>query len=86
MKKRSIDDVSNTMFHVNKKPRSNLTPREQRRYRRDRIREEENKGREPTPREQRRIRRDRLREEENKVREKDRRIDQKQAKKRERQE
>ncbi|GJY12468.1 probable protein S-acyltransferase 7 [Tanacetum coccineum] len=86
--KRSIDDVSNTMFHANKKPalRSDLTPREQRHYRRDIIREEENKDREPTPREQRLIRRDRVREEENKVREKDRRIDQKQAKKRERQE
>ncbi|GJV14803.1 DEAD-box ATP-dependent RNA helicase 21 [Tanacetum coccineum] len=86
--KRSIDDVSNTMFHANKKPalRSDLTPREQRHYKTDRIREEENKDREPTPREQRLIRRDRVREEENKVREKDRRIDQKQAKKRERQE
>ncbi|GJS64600.1 hypothetical protein Tco_0679164, partial [Tanacetum coccineum] len=65
---RSIDDVSNTMFHANKKPalRSDLTPREQRHYKRDRIREEENKDREPTPREQRLIRRDIVREEENK--------------------
>ncbi|GJT45834.1 DEAD-box ATP-dependent RNA helicase 21 [Tanacetum coccineum] len=84
--KRSIDDVSNTVVHSNKKPRSNLTPREQRHDRRDRIREEENKVMEPTPREQRHIRRDRVREEENRVGEKDRRIDQKQAKKRERQE
>ncbi|GKA90050.1 DEAD-box ATP-dependent RNA helicase 21-like protein [Tanacetum coccineum] len=61
--------------------RSDLTPREQRHYRRDIIREEENKDKEPTPREQRSIMRDRVREEENMVREKDRRIDQKQAKK-----
>nr|GEX11744.1 probable protein S-acyltransferase 7 [Tanacetum cinerariifolium] len=78
--KRLMDDVSNTIVHSNKKPRSNLTPREQRRIGRDRIREEENKNREPTPREKRHIRRDRVREEENKVRE------EKQAKNRERHE
>ncbi|GKE10797.1 hypothetical protein Tco_1414348 [Tanacetum coccineum] len=96
--KRSIDDVSNTILHANKKPafRSNPTPHEQRRDRRDRVREEQNNilhankklvfRSNPTPREQHRDRRDRVREEHNKVREKDRIIDQKQSKKREREE
>ncbi|GJR44736.1 hypothetical protein Tco_1312839 [Tanacetum coccineum] len=73
---------------------SNPTPHEQRRDRRDRVREEQNNilhankkhvfRSTPTPCEQRRNRRDRVCEEHNMVREKDRIIDQKQSKKRER--
>nr|GFB43866.1 DEAD-box ATP-dependent RNA helicase 21 [Tanacetum cinerariifolium] len=67
--KRSIDYVSNTILHANKKPalRSSLTPHERRHARRDRIRKEET-----TPREQ-----------QNKLRKKDWTINQKHAKKRE---
>nr|GEX66336.1 hypothetical protein [Tanacetum cinerariifolium] len=79
--KRSIDYVSNTILHSNKKPAlgSSLTPRERRHARRVRICEEET-----TPREQRHARRDKVREAENKLWKKDRTINQKQAKKRER--
>ncbi|GKA91729.1 transposase, MuDR, MULE transposase domain protein [Tanacetum coccineum] len=54
-------------LNITKEMCLDLTPREQRHYKTDRIREEENKDREPTPREQRLIRRDRVREEENKI-------------------
>ncbi|GJW24825.1 hypothetical protein Tco_0038636 [Tanacetum coccineum] len=96
--KRSIDYVNNTILHANKKPacRSNPTLHEQRRDRRDRVREEQNNilhankklvfRSTPTPREQHRNKRDRVREEHNMVREKDRIIDQKQSKKREHEE
>nr|GEX66891.1 DEAD-box ATP-dependent RNA helicase 21 [Tanacetum cinerariifolium] len=79
--KRSIDYVSNTILHPNKKPTlgSSLTPRERHHARRDRIHKEET-----TPREQRHARRDKVREAENKLRKKDRTINQKHAKKRER--
>nr|GEV94056.1 hypothetical protein [Tanacetum cinerariifolium] len=79
--KRSIDYVSNTISHANKKPAlgSSLPPRERRHARRDKIREEET-----TPCEQRHARRDKVREVENKLRKKDRTINQKHAKKQER--
>nr|GEY43208.1 DEAD-box ATP-dependent RNA helicase 21 [Tanacetum cinerariifolium] len=79
--KRSIDYVSNTILHANKKPAlgSSPTPRERRHARRDRVREEKT-----TPREQRHARRDKVREAENKLRNKDKIINQKHAKKRER--
>nr|GEX58895.1 probable protein S-acyltransferase 7 [Tanacetum cinerariifolium] len=79
--KHSIDYVSNTILHANKKPAvgSSPTPRERRHARRDRVREEKT-----TPREQRHARRDKVREAENKLRNKDRIINQKHAKKRER--
>nr|GEX06921.1 hypothetical protein [Tanacetum cinerariifolium] len=53
--KRSIDYVSNTILHANKKPAlgSSPTPRELRHAMRDRVHEEEN-----TPREQCHTRRD----------------------------
>ncbi|GJT05198.1 DEAD-box ATP-dependent RNA helicase 21 [Tanacetum coccineum] len=63
--KRSIDDISSTMLFANKK-RSKPTPREQRRIKRDKVREEQNTilHANPTPREQRHFRRDKVREEE----------------------
>nr|GEX86660.1 hypothetical protein [Tanacetum cinerariifolium] len=80
--KHSIDYVSNTILHANKKPAlgSSPTPRERRPARRDRVREEET-----TPREQRHARRDKVHEAENNLRKKDMIINQKHAKKRERQ-
>nr|GEY36783.1 probable protein S-acyltransferase 7 [Tanacetum cinerariifolium] len=55
--KRSIDYVSNTILHANKKPAlgSSSTPRERRHAMRDRVREEKT-----TPREQRHARRDKM--------------------------
>ncbi|GJZ35555.1 hypothetical protein Tco_0581372 [Tanacetum coccineum] len=57
--KRSIDDISSTMLFANKK-RSKPTPREQRRIKRDKVREEQNTilHANPTPREQGHFRRD----------------------------
>nr|GEU87008.1 hypothetical protein [Tanacetum cinerariifolium] len=79
--KRSIDYVSNTILHANKKPalESSPTPRERPHAMRDRVREEKT-----TPREQRHARWDKVREAENKLRKKDTIINQKHAKKRER--
>nr|GEU87007.1 DEAD-box ATP-dependent RNA helicase 21 [Tanacetum cinerariifolium] len=78
---RSIDYVSNTILHANKKPTlgSSATPRERHHAMRDRVREEKT-----TPREQRHARRDKVREAENNLRKKDTIINQKHAKKRER--
>nr|GFC69779.1 hypothetical protein [Tanacetum cinerariifolium] len=79
--KRSIDYVFNTILHANKKPilGSSPTPRERRHARRDRVRKEET-----TPREKRHARSDKVREAKNKLRKKDMIINQKHAKKRER--
>nr|GEY40963.1 hypothetical protein [Tanacetum cinerariifolium] len=79
--KHSIDYVSNTILHANKKPAlgSSPTPRKRRHARMDRVRKEET-----TLREQRHARRDKVHKVKNKLRKKDRIINQKHAKKRER--